>query len=387
MAARNVNTSGIPIRIWADDLDQDTMRQAGNLARLPFAFSHVAIMPDAHAGYGMPIGGVLAARGVIIPNAVGVDIGCGMCAQRTSLEHIGREDLKRIMAAIRKKIPLGFKHHRRKQKRALMPEVEGKLSVAEAEFENALFQLGTLGGGNHFIEVQHGSDGRIWLMVHSGSRNLGFRVANHYNRIAVELNRRWKESAPENWQLAHLPADSREGRMYLAEMRFCVEFALANRKLMMELVKESVSECFPQASFDRFINIAHNHAAPEEHFGENVYVHRKGATPAELGMYGIVPGSQGSPSYIVRGLGNPDSFRSCAHGAGRRLGRKQAQRTLSLENEKNRLDRMGVLHSLRGRRDLDEAAGAYKDITRVMQLQEDLVEIVVELKPLAVIKG
>ena len=379
--------SGVPVLSWAEDLDRETVRQAENLARLPLAAGHVAIMPDAHVGYGMPIGGVLAARGVVIPNAVGVDIGCGMCARRSSLTSLRRDELERICAVIRRLVPLGFRHHRRKQRQDLMPAAGERLPVVEREYENALFQLGTLGGGNHFIEIQQGSDGRVWLMVHSGSRNLGFRVANHYNRTAAELNRRWKESAPPGWQLAHLPAASREGRLYLAEMRFCVEFAAANRRLIMERVEEAVRECRPGAEFDRFIDIAHNHAALERHFGEEVYVHRKGATPAERGMYGIVPGSQGSPSYIVRGLGNPESFRSCAHGAGRRLGRKQARRLLSLEEERKRLDRQGIVHSLASRNDLDEAAGAYKDITRVMRLQDDLVEVVVELTPLAVVKG
>jgi len=387
MARKVIKDKGAPIKLWPDDIDQATLDQAIHLANLPFTFSHVAIMPDAHLGYVMPIGGVMAGLGVVIPNAVGVDIGCGMCAQRTSLATIDRPALKNILSEIRARIPLGFKHHKKKQKRDLMPRATEKLVVVEAEHDSALHQLGTLGGGNHFIEIQQGSDNHVWLMIHSGSRNIGFKVAAHYNRMATELNRRWKESAPKNWQLAHLPVDSKEGRLYLAEMEFCVKFALANRMLMMERVKEAVLSCFPDTTFDRLINIAHNYAALEEHFGERVYVHRKGATRAEKGEIGIVPGSQGSPSYIVRGLGNEESFRSCAHGAGRRMGRKQAQRSLNLEAEKKRLDRMGIIHAIRGRRDLDEAAGAYKDITRVMQLQSDLVEIEVELMPLAVIKG
>jgi len=377
----------VPLKLWLDQLDAGTMEQAVHLARLPFVFSHVAIMPDAHVGYGMPIGGVMALRDTVIPNAVGVDIGCGMCAQRTSLATLGREQLKLIMAEVRRRIPLGFKHHRRPQPRDLMPSASGPLRIVEQEYERALHQLGTLGGGNHFIEIQQGSDGRIWLMIHSGSRNLGYRVANHYNKLAAERNKRWKESAPPDWQLAHLPLDSDLGQAYLAEMRFCVEFALANRMLMMERLKEAVAVVAPGVTFDTFINIAHNYAAVEEHFGEAVVVHRKGATRAEAGELGIIPGSQGTSSYIVRGLGNPESFRSCSHGAGRRLGRKQAQRRLSLAEEKKRLDAQGILHAIRGVRDLDEAAGAYKDIGLVIACQRDLVEVVVELRPLAVIKG
>ncbi len=377
----------VPIKLWLDRLDASTMEQAEHLAQLPFVFSHVAIMPDAHVGYGMPIGGVMALRNVVIPNAVGVDIGCGMCAQRTSLTTVGRDQLKLIMAEVRRRIPLGFKHHRRPQPRDLMPPVHGTLRIVNQEYDRALYQLGTLGGGNHFIEIQQGSDGHVWLMIHSGSRNLGYRVANYYNKLAAELNKRWKDAAPPSWQLAHLPFDSDIGQAYLREMQFCVEFALANRMLMMERLKEAVAAVFPGVAFDTFINIAHNYAASEVHFGETVIVHRKGATRAEKGELGIIPGSQGTPSYIVRGLGNPESFRSCSHGAGRRLGRKQAQRQLSLEQEKKRLDALGILHTIRGVRDLDEAAGAYKDIGTVIACQRDLVEVVVELHPLAVIKG
>ncbi len=378
---------GVPLKLWLDRLDAGTMEQAEHLSRLPFVFQHVAIMPDAHVGYGMPIGGVMALRDTVIPNAVGVDIGCGMCAQRTSLSRLSREQLTRIMTEVRRRIPLGFKHHRRPQPRDLMPAATGPLRVVEQEYERALHQLGTLGGGNHFIEIQQGSDGRIWLMIHSGSRNLGYRVANYYNKVAANLNQRWKEAAPAAWQLAHLPLEHEVGQAYLAEMQFCVAFALANRMLMMERLKEAVFSVVPGVTFDTFINIAHNYAAVEEHFGVPVVVHRKGATRAESGELGIIPGSQGTPSYIVRGRGNPESFRSCSHGAGRRLGRKQAQRQLSLAAEKKRLDAQGILHAIRGVRDLDEAAGAYKDIGRVIACQRDLVEVVVELRPLAVIKG
>ncbi len=378
---------GVPLKLWLDRLDDGTMEQAVHLSRLAFVFRHVAVMPDAHVGYGMPIGGVMALRGAVIPNAVGVDIGCGMCAQRTSLPRLSREQLTRIMAAARRRIPLGFKHHRRPQPRELMPPASGPLPVVEQEYERALRQLGTLGGGNHFIEIQQGSDGRVWLMIHSGSRNLGYRVAGHYNKLAASLNQRWKEAAPAAWQLAHLPLDHAAGQAYLAEMRFCVGFALANRMLMMERLKEAVASVVPEVRFDTLINIAHNYAAEEEHFGASVVVHRKGATRAESGELGIIPGSQGTPSYIVRGLGNPESFRSCSHGAGRRLGRKQAQRQLSLAAERKRLDSQGILHAIRGVRDLDEAAGAYKDIGQVIACQRDLVEVVVELRPLAVIKG
>jgi tRNA-splicing ligase RtcB len=181
--------------------------------------------------------------------------------------------------------------------------------------------------------------------------------------------------------------DSREGRDYLAAMDFAQEFAAASRARMMELVRQAVRELYPQARFPEEVNIHHNFAALEEHFGRELVIHRKGATAAEKGRRGIIPGSQGSPSYIVRGLGNPESFRSCSHGAGRVMGRKAAQRQLDLDAERGRLEREGILHSLRSRKDLDEAAGAYKDIQKVMRLQQDLVEIEVQLQPLAVVKA
>ncbi len=378
-------------------MEPTAMSQARNLANLPFTFKHVAIMADAHPGYGMPIGGVLATKDVVIPNAVGVDIGCGMCAVRSSLTEMDTDSLKRILGSrdrnqgVRAVIPTGFKHHRHGQDESLMPDLAGveqvKKSIVLQEYQSGRRQLGTLGGGNHFIEIQYGSDGHIWLMIHSGSRNIGLKVASHYNRLAIKLNEKWQSAVPRKWDLAFLRLDSVSGGDYLKEMQFCVQFALANRLLMMQRFKEAVAEVFPGVDFFPPVNIAHNYAAQERHFREKVMIHRKGATSARAGEYGIIPGSQGTASYIVIGKGNEQSYTSCSHGAGRVLGRKQAQRTLDLKAEQKHLDDMGVLHQLRGKRDLDEASGAYKDITKVMANQEDLVEIMVALRPLAVVKG
>lgn len=386
-----ISTEKTPIKLWLDNVEPNTMEQARNLANLPFVFKHVAIMPDAHLGYGMPIGGVMATEEMVVPNAVGVDIGCGMCAVKTSLSTISTDKLKAVLREIRKTVPLGFKHHRKRQKQALMPKIkEGQLTdmtIVSREYQNAMTQLGTLGGGNHFIEIQKGNDGHIWLMIHSGSRNLGFKVANYYNRLAINLNRQWRSKIPSKWQLAFLPIDSEAGRTYLSEMRYCVEFAYANRKLMMERVQAALLSVVQPVFFDRLINIAHNYAAMETHYHKQVMVHRKGATRANAGEIGIIPGSQGSPSYLVRGKGNPESFASCAHGAGRRMGRKQAQRQLDLAGEQKKLNDQGILHTIRSTRDLDEAAGAYKNIDEVIDNQLDLIEVLVELCPLAVIKG
>lgn len=386
-----IDTERIPIKLWLDEVDDQTLYQAKNLANLPFAFKHIALMPDAHSGYGMPIGGVMAADKVIVPNAVGVDIGCGMCAVKTNLRINPdiRKRLKDIVGDIRERVPVGFKHHKRAQDENLMPEGYeiDNLEVVSSEYESALRQLGTLGGGNHFIEIQRDKEDYIWIMIHSGSRNLGKKVADHYNKLAKKLNKRWNSPVPPKADLAYLPFTTTEAHMYYYEMNYCVDFALANRKLMLTRVQEVFRHYFPNIIFGEIINIAHNYAAWEKHFGKKVVVHRKGATSAHKGELGIIPGSQGTSSFIVEGLGNPESFASCSHGAGRIMGRNEAVRNLSLEYEIDKLDKKGILHSIRSRRDLDEAPSAYKNIVQVMLDQEDLVEIKVKLSPLAVIKG
>jgi len=258
--------------------------------------------------------------------------------------------------------------------------------VVEREYKNACLSLGTLGGGNHFIEVQRGDDDHIWVMLHSGSRNLGKQVADFYNKKAIEINEQYFSRVPKEWELAFLPLDSTDAQLYMNEMQYCVDFALANRSLMMERIQFSFSDSC-DVSFEPMINIAHNYATMEHHFGRNVLVHRKGATSARESEVGIIPGSQGTASYIVRGKGNTDSFMSCSHGAGRAMGRKQAERTLDLATEQKKLDDLGIIHAIRGIHDLDEAAGAYKSIDVVMAEQVDLVEITTKLSPLAVIKG
>jgi len=381
---RIVDTEPLPIKLWLDDIEAGALQQAKNLANLPFAFKWIAVMPDCHQGYGMPIGGVLAARDVVVPNAVGVDIGCGMCAVRASLRGIDREALKTVLAGVRSRVPLGFAHHRHREEWSGFDRAPD-LPVIQRELDAARFQLGTLGGGNHFIELQRGPDGAVWIMLHSGSRNFGLKVATEYHRQARRLCESRGYSLPDA-DLAYLPMDTKEASDYLAAMNFALDFAKENRFRMVENVKQALLDVLP-ASFGETINIHHNYAAVETHYGAEVVVHRKGATAAAAGQTGLVPGSQGATSYVVRGKGNPESFMSCSHGAGRRMGRNQARRQLNLEKEQRDLDRRGIIHSLRGVKDLDEAAGAYKDIAQVMRDQEDLVEVVTELTPLAVIKG
>jgi len=405
-----ISSEKLPIKLWLEDIEGGALEQVKNLANLPFAYKWISIMPDSHQGYGMPIGGVLATKGVIIPNAVGVDIGCGMCAIKTSLINIDIPTLKIIMGEIRKQIPVGFNKHEEKQDFYLMPLLEKVESEDEAqdelfcqyeivskEFQNALHSLGTLGGGNHFIEIQKGSDGYIWVMIHSGSRNLGKQIADHYNKLAIKLNEKWFSEVPKKWELAFLPIYSDEGQLYLKEMQYAIDFAFANRKLMINRIKAIFRDFCPAITFSAIengkdmhngmINIAHNYARMENHFGENVLIHRKGATLATQNTIGIIPGSQGTKSYIVKGKGNPESFMSCSHGAGRKMSRSLAEKELNLEEEIKKLDDKGILHTIRGVKDLDEAIGAYKPIEVVMANQEDLIEILVELEPLAVIKG
>ena len=383
---QKIETERIPIKLWLNKLEPGALQQAKDLANLSIAFRHIAIMPDAHQGYGMPIGGVMATKDSIIPNAVGVDIGCGMCSLRTNYKHIEQHDLKEIMRIIRATIPVGFKHHKEKQDESWMPERTEDLLIVNQEYDSALNQIGTLGGGNHFIEIQKGTDGFVWIMVHSGSRNIGFTVANHYHKQAVSEQAKLKDNKTPK-DLSYFVRGTAGYESYFKEMDYCIEFALQSRKLMMERVKEAFADVLPNVVFSNFINKPHNFAAWENHFDTHLIVHRKGATRAEKGEWGMIPGSQGTSSFLVKGKGNPLSFNSCSHGAGRTMSRNEARRSLNLKAETDRMNKLGVLHALRHKKDLDEAPSSYKDIQEVMALQEDLVDIQVELTPMAVIKA
>ncbi|RKZ27561.1 RtcB family protein, partial [bacterium] len=297
----------------------------------------------------------------------------------------------------RSRVPVGFNHHKKGQVADLFDNAPD-LEVIQAELDLATRQLGTLGGGNHFIEIQKGNDGYIWYMVHSGSRGFGFKIAKYYNKLATQLCQLWYADIPEvkgEEGLAFLPASTQGGLEYIEAMCYAMEFAKASRSRMLREIGYSFARVINGSSLKtvtyqgefEYIDIHHNYAALEGHFGKNVWVHRKGATSAKQGELGIIPGSQGTKSYIVRGKGCRESFLSCSHGAGRRMSRTQARRELNLEKERQKMDEAGILHSLRHADDLDEAASAYKDIDVVMSEQKDLVDIVVELTPLAVIKG
>jgi tRNA-splicing ligase RtcB len=381
-----------PVKIWTDTVEESALRQIENLTTLPFLFHHLAIMPDVHAGMGMPIGGVLACKDVVIPNAVGVDIGCGMCAVKTNwkVTDIPTEVLrKQIMRGIRKRIPLGMDHHKEAQDEKYLPsgyDID-KLEVVKRRENSIRHEVGTLGGGNHFIELQKDEEDTLWIMIHSGSRNLGKQVGDFYNKIAAALNERWYSVVSPDIRLPFLARESKEFGNYWNEMKYCIDFALCNRRLMMERIEEVLADVLNGIEFEPMINIAHNYAAMENHFGQNVIVHRKGATLAREGVIGIIPGSQGTASYIVEGLGNHESFCSCSHGAGRLMSRAMAIKSLDMQQEVSQLEAKGIVHAIRSQDDMQEASGAYKDIEEVIANESDLVKVRTKLLPVAVIKG
>ena len=376
---------------WCNGLDKASLQQIENICTLPFVFHHLALMPDVHAGMGMPIGGVLPTEDVVIPIAVGTDIGCGLCAVKTNIkkESLRLNTLKGIIEKIRKYIPVGFNHQDIDQDEKLMPQGFDidSLRIVRNEYKSALKQIGTLGGSIHFIELQNDEEGWLWIMLHSGSRDLGKQVCNHYNNKAMFLNEHYYSVVPNHIGLSFLPSGTTEFIEYWEEMSYCIEFARCNRNLMMKRVMQIISSLYSNVEFDDIIDIAHNYASKERHFGQNVIVHRKGAIKVPKGKIGIIPGSQGTCSYIVEGLGNPNSFCSASHGAGRTMNRMDAKRRLDLNHEITLMNKKGIIHNMNSIKDLEEAAGAYKDIDVVMANQKDLVKIVRKLFPLAVIKG
>lgn len=378
------------ILCWCDNPEQGAINQAINISNHPWLVGNVCLMPDTHEGYGMPIGGVAALDNAICPNMVGVDIGCGMLAVKTNLttEQVNVDLLKQVMGKIRERVPVGFNHHTTQQLSPIFADDRwNNTDVCSHEFESARYQIGTLGGGNHFIEIQHDEDNNVWFMIHSGSRNLGKKVADFYNCKAKELCKFWKQNEIVNNYLSILPIGTDEARSYIDEMKICLNFAYENRMLMAQRIMDSFADTFPDFNNLNMINIHHNYAALEHHFGRDVWVHRKGATLAREGTIGIIPGSQGTCSYIVEGLGNEASLQSCSHGAGRKMSRMKAKQDLTVEDEAKRMDDLGIVHSIRNVNDLDEAPSAYKDIDVVMEEQKDLVKILVKLSPMGVIKG
>lgn len=400
----------VPVKSWCENCEEGAVKQAANLAKHPVVFHHVALMPDAHQGYGMPIGGVIATDSAVIPAAVGVDIGCGMIATETDIPAERFADMafrRAFQEKLKERIPVGEGvSHRETQNWEGFEEYTANNGMRSNLWPSKLdrMNLGTLGGGNHFIELQKSTslDGKgdpeggskVWLMIHSGSRNLGKRIEEHYHKIANRLCTRFRVPLADP-DLAFLPIEEADGHYYFTDMLFALRYAKENRRRMMEAMKETVAEFVPEVNFLRTIDIHHNYAACEEHFGKKVFVHRKGATSAKLDEIGIIPGSMGTASYIVRGLGNPDSFMSCSHGAGRRMSRIAASTTLTVEECDQAMD--GIVcerwhkykgyGKAKGRLDLSEAPQAYKDIESVIDAERDLIEPLVRLVPMASLKG
>jgi len=400
----------VPIKVWLpneDDLDETCLQQALNLSNLPFAFRHIALMPDTHTGYGMPIGGIFASSEVIIPNAVGVDIGCGMGFIHTNVPIKVLRETKTpngslaqyFVGQIMRSVPQGFEHHKQKQQSEFLNNYPVKQLYNYGvkhlpKIDEAHYQIGTLGGGNHFIELQEDEEGFLGIMVHTGSRNLGYKIANYFNRLAKTLNKKMGSAVPPQFDLAYLPINSEEARGYIGWMNFALEFAKHNRALIIGRVQDIVFDGLKRfAGIDDIkitmeVNAHHNYAAFENHFGRDVWVHRKGAIRAGKDEYGIIPGAMGSFSYIVKGKGNPESFCSCSHGAGRVMSRSEAVKQFSVQEVVEDLKSQNVVLGKLKRSDVaEESRWAYKDIETVISYQQDLVEPVLRLRTAAVVKG
>ena len=400
----------IPIKIWTasiDDIEESCLQQAVNLANLPFAVDHIALMPDTHTGKGMPIGGVIACRNAVIPNAVGVDIGCGMAFVQTDIPvRLLRETMtgsgeliKMIIGSILRSIPVGFKHYSKPQPSEVLDKAQTEIGKYTADeelikyIEESYYSVGTLGGGNHFIEIQEDENGLACIMLHSGSRMFGNMIGQHFNKLANSINEKYFSCVPSSYNLPFLPVDTDEGQRYLNWMHLAMDFAYENRAVMLEKVKAVFSELAEKfigiiPNYSDEVNCHHNYAALENHYGENVWVHRKGAVHAAEGEIAIIPGSMGSNSYIVKGNGNPESFLTSSHGAGRSYSRTGAMERFSVESVMLDLKERNVVLGKNSKKDVpEECRFAYKDIDTVMENQKELTTPIKKLFTVGVVKG
>jgi tRNA-splicing ligase RtcB len=394
---KTIEDGRVPVRIWTDDVEGDAKQQLVNLSQLPIVHHHVAAMPDVHLGIGATVGSVIPTRAAIIPAAVGVDIGCGMIAARLSLtaNDIDERTLKRVFDQISRDVPVGFNQHSERDartdaarpfRRGLARILDKHSGIGKRVGKNSDWtrQLGTLGGGNHFIEVCLDEADRAWVMLHSGSRGIGNAIGTYF----IELARRDAERAalrlPDR-DLAYFAEGAQHFDDYVEAVGWAQDYARANRAEMLELVLDALARHLPSfAVTDEAVNCHHNYVAREVHYGEQVWVTRKGAIRAGEGELGIIPGSMGARSYIVRGRGAAESFHSCAHGAGRRMSRNEAKRKFSPRDLEAQT--AGVI-CRKDRGVIDEIPGAYKDIDEVMANQSDLVEVVHTLKQIVCVKG
>ena len=387
----------VPVKIWTDDVDEGSLAQLANVASLPFIHHHVAAMPDVHLGIGATIGSVIATRKAIIPAAVGVDIGCGMVATRLSLTAADLDDkaLRRVFDQISRDVAVGREQHPddKVAGEAVRPFEAGlrtllarhpQLLKRLGRHSKWMNQMGTLGGGNHFIEICLDEANRVWVMLHSGSRGVGNAIAEYFIQLARNDMERQAIQLPDR-DLAYFPEGNPHFADYVEAVHWAQEYARQNRACMLQLVLAALARHLPR--FDvttEEVNCHHNYVELEHHFGADVWVTRKGAIRARKGEPGIIPGSMGARSYIVRGKGNPESFCSSAHGAGRRMSRTAATK---------RFDAADLVRETKGvicRKDksvVDEIPSAYKDIDTVMANQSDLTEVVHTLKQIICVKG
>ena len=405
----NENTR-FPVKIWLEDesqLEANCLEQAYHLSQLPFLHKWVCLMPDTHAGKGMPIGGVIAAKDVVIPNAVGVDIGCGMDFIPTNIRV---EDIREVQTGngmliqaaignIMREIPLNTERYKTPQVSAVLDRAKQEIEKYEENgelvplIEDGYYQTGSLGGGNHFIELQEDENGYLCIMIHSGSRHLGKAVCDYFHEKARELNRLWYSEVKEEHRLAFLPVHTKEGQQYIRWMNLAMDYAFENRACMLEktcaIVKmliEKHTGCIVE--FGEEVNCHHNYAALENHYDANVWVHRKGAVRVREGEMAVIPGAMGSYSYVVEGKGCKESFCTSSHGAGRSYSRSGAMQAFTVEKVMVDLKEQGVVLGKRKKNDVaEECRFAYKDIDRVMAQQSDLVTPVRKLRTVGVVKG
>jgi tRNA-splicing ligase RtcB (3'-phosphate/5'-hydroxy nucleic acid ligase) len=396
---------GVPIKAWIKGvpLEDEAKKQLLNVATLPFIYKWIAAMPDVHWGMGATVGSVIPTKKAIIPAAVGVDIGCGMMAAKTSLTASDLPDsLKKLRSVIESAVPHGRTDNGGKNDRGAWQNAPDPALAAWSRLEpryraivdkhpklgkgNDLRHLGTLGTGNHFIEINLDEDDNVWIMLHSGSRGVGNRIGSYFIELAKEDAKRWHVNLPDK-DLAYFPEGAEHFDDYVEAVHWAQEFAMNNRQVMMQSIVRALQgsgELPPFTITDEVVNCHHNYVAIENHYGENVFVTRKGAVRAREGDLGIIPGSMGARSFIVRGKGNPESFHSCSHGAGRAMSRGEAKRRFSLEDHAKATE---GIECRKDREVIDETPMAYKSIDAVMNAQSDLVDVVHTLRQVVVVKG
>lgn len=388
----------VPVKIYTEEIEASALEQLINIANLPFIHSHIAAMPDVHMGIGATVGSVIPTKGAIIPAAVGVDIGCGMNALRLSLKAKDLPDnLRHIRSAIEENVPVGFEKHKGKPQaqnstiKNLNTGIENIITkhpkvgkMLKKPFETWTQQLGTLGSGNHFIEVCLDENQDVWIMLHSGSRGIGNTIGRYFIDLAKQDMEQHIAQLPHR-DLAYFSKGAQHFDDYVQAVHWAQEYALCNRREMMRLILAAIQKVLPPFEITKeAINCHHNYVAIEEHFGAQVFLTRKGAISAREGELGIIPGSMGAKSYIVKGKGNTEAFCSCSHGAGRKMSRTQAKKQFNTNDMETQT--LGV-ECRKDKSVLDEIPGAYKDIDQVMMNQDDLVDVIHTLKQVVCVKG